>query len=128
MATQGNLIPLYQEFLADTETPVSAYLKIKDRSFSYLLESDATVKELQQPLPRTPNKDRFAVSKLEPNFRKEDFEPAVRKAKDHIVAAEMLKPSALVISPGPGNPGEAGVSVEMIRHFGTRIPVLGVCL
>lgn len=39
MARQGNLIPVYQEFLADTETPVSAYLKIKDKSFSYLLES-----------------------------------------------------------------------------------------
>ncbi|MBW1706445.1 MAG: chorismate-binding protein, partial [Deltaproteobacteria bacterium] len=39
MAKQGNLIPVYQEFLADTETPVSAYLKIRDKSFSYLLES-----------------------------------------------------------------------------------------
>ncbi len=39
MAAQGNLIPVYGEFLADTETPVSAYLKIKDKSFSYLLES-----------------------------------------------------------------------------------------
>ena len=38
-AKQGNLIPVYQEFLADTETPVSAYLKIRDKSFSYLLES-----------------------------------------------------------------------------------------
>jgi anthranilate synthase component 1 len=39
MASQGNLIPVYEEFLADTETPVSAYLKIRDKSFSYLLES-----------------------------------------------------------------------------------------
>ncbi len=39
MAQQGNLIPVYQEFLADTETPVSAYLKIRDGSYSYLLES-----------------------------------------------------------------------------------------
>ncbi|MDY6973053.1 MAG: anthranilate synthase component I [Thermodesulfobacteriota bacterium] len=39
MAEQGNLIPVYQEFLADVETPVSAYLKIRDKSFSYLLES-----------------------------------------------------------------------------------------
>ena len=35
----GNLVPVYKEFLADTETPVSAYLKIKDKDFSYLLES-----------------------------------------------------------------------------------------
>ncbi len=39
MAKQGNLIPVYEEFLADTETPVSAYLKIRDDSYSYLLES-----------------------------------------------------------------------------------------
>ncbi|MFH1241343.1 MAG: anthranilate synthase component I [Pseudomonadota bacterium] len=39
MAEHGNLIPVYQEFLADTETPVSVYLRIKDKPFSYLLES-----------------------------------------------------------------------------------------
>ncbi len=39
MAKQGNLIPVYEEFLADIETPVSAYLKIQDKSYSYLLES-----------------------------------------------------------------------------------------
>ncbi len=39
MAEQVNLIPVYKEFLCDTETPVSAYLKIRDKSFSYLLES-----------------------------------------------------------------------------------------
>jgi len=41
---------------------------------------------------------------------------------------ESLRPSALVISPGPGTPEQAGISVEVIRHFGTKIPVLGVCL
>ncbi len=41
MTKTGNLIPVYQEFLGDTETPVSAYLKIRDKSFSYLLESAA---------------------------------------------------------------------------------------
>ncbi len=39
MARQGNLIPVYQELLADIETPVSTYLKVRDSSFSYLLES-----------------------------------------------------------------------------------------
>jgi len=39
LARQGNLIPVYREFLADTETPVSAYLKLRDDSYSYLLES-----------------------------------------------------------------------------------------
>lgn len=42
--------------------------------------------------------------------------------------AEEIDPTHLVISPGPGRPEDAGVSVEMIRHFAGRIPVLGVCL
>ncbi len=39
LSKKAALIPVYQELLADTDTPVSAYLKIKDKSFSYLLES-----------------------------------------------------------------------------------------
>jgi anthranilate synthase component I len=39
MAKQGNLVPVFEEFLADIETPVSAYLKIRDKGYSYLLES-----------------------------------------------------------------------------------------
>jgi para-aminobenzoate synthetase component 2 len=39
-----------------------------------------------------------------------------------------LAPSHLCISPGPGTPYDAGVSMEMIRRFAGRIPVLGVCL
>jgi anthranilate synthase/phosphoribosyltransferase len=42
--------------------------------------------------------------------------------------AERLAPDYLVVSPGPGTPQEAGISVEMIRHFAGKIPVLGVCL
>ncbi|MFP4085290.1 MAG: anthranilate synthase component II [Desulfobacteraceae bacterium] len=41
---------------------------------------------------------------------------------------EALRPSAMVISPGPGVPSGAGVSVAAVRHFGSRIPILGVCL
>lgn len=39
-----------------------------------------------------------------------------------------LNPSALVISPGPGGPPEAGVSLDCVRHFSGRLPILGVCL
>jgi anthranilate synthase/aminodeoxychorismate synthase-like glutamine amidotransferase len=39
-----------------------------------------------------------------------------------------LKPSRIVISPGPCTPKEAGVSVEAIRTFGGKVPLLGVCL
>lgn len=39
-----------------------------------------------------------------------------------------LRPERLIISPGPGDPSEAGISNDAIRHFAGRIPVLGVCL
>jgi anthranilate synthase component 2 len=42
--------------------------------------------------------------------------------------AEALRPDRLVISPGPGRPADAGLSVELIRRLGTRVPTLGVCL
>src|SRR5688572_18054172 len=42
--------------------------------------------------------------------------------------AEALAPDRLVISPGPGRPADAGVSVELIRKLGPRVPTLGVCL
>ncbi len=43
-------------------------------------------------------------------------------------AIEARAPSGIVISPGPGNPLEAGISMEVIRGLGPRIPLLGVCL
>jgi anthranilate synthase/aminodeoxychorismate synthase-like glutamine amidotransferase len=42
--------------------------------------------------------------------------------------AERLAPTHLVISPGPGRPREAGVSIELVRRLGPRTPTLGVCL
>lgn len=41
---------------------------------------------------------------------------------------EKLAPSHIVISPGPGTPLDGGISNDIIRHFYTRIPILGVCL
>lgn len=41
---------------------------------------------------------------------------------------ETLRPKAVVISPGPGGPQDAGVSLAAIAHFSGRLPVLGVCL
>ena len=41
---------------------------------------------------------------------------------------EQLKPSHLVISPGPCTPNEAGVSLEAIRYFAGKMPILGICL
>ena len=45
-----------------------------------------------------------------------------------VMAARALAPTHLCISPGPGTPYDAGVSMEMIRAFAGRVPVLGVCL
>jgi anthranilate synthase/aminodeoxychorismate synthase-like glutamine amidotransferase len=39
-----------------------------------------------------------------------------------------LKPSRIVISPGPGTPDNAGISLETINHFAGKVPILGVCL
>jgi len=49
---------------------------------------------------------------------------------DHITIEEIeaLNPDYLVISPGPCTPNEAGVSVEAIKHFAGKIPIMGVCL
>jgi anthranilate synthase component 2 len=45
-----------------------------------------------------------------------------------VEAAIALAPDRLVVSPGPGRPADAGVSVEMIRRLGPTVPTLGVCL
>jgi len=42
--------------------------------------------------------------------------------------AERMAPSHLVVSPGPGGPADAGVSIEVVRRLGRRTPTLGVCL
>ncbi len=41
---------------------------------------------------------------------------------------EALAPAKIVISPGPCSPSEAGISIDVIRHFAGNIPILGVCL
>jgi len=51
-----------------------------------------------------------------------------RNDRIDIPTIEGLRPRAIVISPGPGTPDRAGISVELIRHLGSKIPVLGVCL
>jgi anthranilate synthase component 2 len=56
-------------------------------------------------------------------------EPLVHRHDEITVAeAEALSPDALLISPGPGRPEDAGISNELILRMAGRIPVLGVCL
>lgn len=51
-----------------------------------------------------------------------------RNDKITVEEIERLKPDKIVISPGPCSPKEAGISVETIRHFAGKVPILGVCL
>lgn len=53
----------------------------------------------------------------------------VRRNNDaSIPEIEALSPSSILISPGPGRPEDAGASMEVIRTFAPRLPLLGVCL
>jgi anthranilate synthase/aminodeoxychorismate synthase-like glutamine amidotransferase len=54
----------------------------------------------------------------------------VVRRNDEITADEVeaLAPSQLVISPGPGRPEDAGISIELVRRFSGSVPLLGVCL
>ena len=56
-------------------------------------------------------------------------EPVVRR-NDAVTVAEIgvMRPRAIVLSPGPCTPKEAGVTVPVIRRWGSEIPILGVCL
>jgi para-aminobenzoate synthetase component 2 len=52
------------------------------------------------------------------------------KRNDAITIEELekMRPAKIVISPGPGTPADAGISMEVIRRLGPKIPILGVCL
>lgn len=52
------------------------------------------------------------------------------RRNDQISIAELedLNPERIVISPGPCTPQDAGISVDLIRHFAGKVPILGVCL
>jgi anthranilate synthase/aminodeoxychorismate synthase-like glutamine amidotransferase len=57
-------------------------------------------------------------------------EDAIVRRNDALALDEIerLAPTHIILSPGPCTPTEAGVSVELIRRFGTSVPILGVCL
>lgn len=62
-------------------------------------------------------------------FRKLGVEmPVYRNDSITLEEIETLNPQGLVISPGPGNPDNAGLSLAAISHFAGSIPILGVCL
>jgi anthranilate synthase component II len=54
----------------------------------------------------------------------------VTKRNDEITIDEIeaMRPDQIVVSPGPCSPAEAGISIDTIKHFGGKVPLLGVCL
>lgn len=62
------------------------------------------------------------VGAVEPDIR------VVRNDAYTVEEIEAMEPEALIISPGPGRPADAGICIEAIRYFAGRIPILGVCL
>lgn len=71
------------------------------------------------------------VQTVAASARKADREVEIkvfRNDKISLAEIEQLNPSRLLISPGPCTPKEAGISIDAIKYFGGKIPILGVCL
>jgi anthranilate synthase/aminodeoxychorismate synthase-like glutamine amidotransferase len=74
------------------------------------------------------NYDSFTYNLVQYFYQLGQQVEVIRNDKISIEGIEKLKPKFLVISPGPCTPKEAGISVEAIKYFQGRIPILGVCL
>lgn len=56
--------------------------------------------------------------------------PDIEVVRNNITINEIenLAPEAIIISPGPGKPSEAGICIEAIKYFASKLPILGICL
>lgn len=52
----------------------------------------------------------------------------IRNDEMSVEEIEALKPEKIIISPGPATPDDAGVTLEVIKHFKDKVPILGICL
>ncbi|QLE39070.1 aminodeoxychorismate/anthranilate synthase component II [Nostoc sp. C052] len=68
------------------------------------------------------------LGELAAEFPVADDIKVFRNDKISIDEIRALKPQAIVISPGPGRPEDAGISLELIEQLGQELPILGVCL
>ena len=68
------------------------------------------------------------LGELEKEFPVAENIEVYRNDKIDLETIRRLKPDGIVISPGPGRPDDAGVSLEIIKELGPTLPVLGVCL
>ena len=62
------------------------------------------------------------IGSVEPDIK------VVRNDEYTVEEIEKMKPEALILSPGPGKPSDAGICIEAIRYFAGKIPILGICL
>lgn len=74
------------------------------------------------------NYDSFTYNLVQMLEQMEQEVKVFRNDRIDIQDIEARNPSALMISPGPGIPDDAGVSIEAIHNLGPKIPILGVCL
>lgn len=74
------------------------------------------------------NYDSF-VHNLARYFRRQDCDTeVVRNDQLSIHDIESMAPAAIIISPGPGTPADAGCSTQVVKAFAERVPILGICL
>lgn len=62
------------------------------------------------------------VGKINPDIR------VIRNDEMTVEKIENLSPEKIIISPGPGKPEDAGICIDVIKHFAGKVPILGVCL
>ena len=62
------------------------------------------------------------IGSVEPDIK------VVRNDEYTVEEIEEMKPEALILSPGPGKPSDAGICIEAVRYFAGKIPILGICL
>ena len=62
------------------------------------------------------------IGSVEPDVK------VVRNDAYTVEEIEAMKPEAIILSPGPGKPSDAGICIEAIRYFAGKVPVFGVCL
>jgi anthranilate synthase component 2 len=59
------------------------------------------------------------------------IDPDVQVVRNDAVRVEdidRMNPRAIIISPGPGKPSDAGICIDVVKHFAGKVPILGVCL
>lgn len=74
------------------------------------------------------NYDSFTYNLVHLVARHTEHYKVVRNDAVSVAQIEEWTPSGILVSPGPGRPENAGVTCDVIEHFGPRIPILGVCL